>query len=78
MSRENQNWNVLNEKNIADCLKLIDQLDFELLQIPYEVQDFILNISSNHQCDPKVLSYAILSGIRHFFEFINVNNIKTK
>jgi hypothetical protein len=78
MSKENQNWNILNERNIADCLKLIDEFEFDRLQLPYEIQDFILDVSSNHHCDPKVLFYAILSSIGHFSESVNVYNIETK
>ncbi|CAF3302937.1 unnamed protein product, partial [Rotaria socialis] len=54
------------------------QYGFEHLQLPSDVQDFILDLASNHKCDPKVLFYAILSGIGHFSEAINVYNIETK
>ncbi|CAM4970814.1 unnamed protein product [Rotaria socialis] len=78
MFRDNQNWNSVNEKNISECLHIIDQYGFEHLQLPSDVQDFILDLASNHKCDPKVLFYAILSGIGHFSEAINVYNIETK
>lgn len=78
MFRESQNWNSINENNIAKCLQLIEECGFDRLNLPADVQDFTLELASNHKCDPKVLFYTVLSGVGHFSESTNVYNIETK
>ena len=68
----------MNEQNIHSCLKLTNQYDFGHLKLPHEVQEFIVDVSANHNCDQKVLFYAILSAIGHFGEWMGVYNLETK
>ena len=77
-SKDNLNWNLLNEQNIESCVKLTNQYDFEHLKLPHDVQEFILDVSVNHNCDQKILFYAILSAIGHFSESMGVYNLETK
>ncbi|CAF4093397.1 unnamed protein product [Adineta steineri] len=77
-SKDNQNWNLLHEQNINSCLKLTNQYDFEHLQLPDDIQGLIFDVSSNHNCDPKVLFYTMLSAIGHFGESMNVYNLQAK
>ena len=77
-SKENQSWNTVNEKNIDQCLKLVDEYPFERLQLPNDIQDFVLDTSFDHHCDPKVFLYATLAGVGHFSESANVYNLETK
>jgi hypothetical protein len=78
ISRDTRIWNIVAEKNVADCLNLVKGCDFERLQLSSQIEDFILNISCNHHCDPKVLLYVTLSSIGHFAESVNVYNMETK
>jgi hypothetical protein len=77
-SKDNQYWSFLNEQNIEACLKMVNQYDFAQLKLPADVQDFVLDVSASHHCDPKVLFYTVLSGIGHFCETMNVYNLETK
>ena len=77
-SKENQYWNLLNEQNIEACLKIVNQCDFEQLKLRPDVRDFVLDVSTSHHCDPKVLFYTMLSGVGHFCEATNVYNLEAK
>ena len=76
--KENQYFSNLNEQNIATCLKIVNQLDFEQMNLPRSVRDFILDIAAGSHCDPKVLFYAVLPAIGHFCESMNVYNLESK
>ncbi len=78
MSRDLSNWNVVMERNVSECLNILNQWNLEQLELSKEVQDFMLNISSHHHCDPKVLFYTVLAGVGHFAEAISVFNMETK
>ena len=78
MSKENHNWNDVHEKNVEQCLHLINDYDFDGLQLPPEMNDFIQDLSYHYQCDAKVLVFTILSAIGHYCETINVYNLETK
>lgn len=76
--KENQYWSSLNEQNIDECLRLVDQHELENLKLPSHVHDFILDLATNHRCDPQVLFYTLLSSIGHFCAAVNVYNLETK
>jgi hypothetical protein len=78
MSKDVLNWNIVMEKNVGECLNILKNYDWKELKLSNEINDFILNISSNHHCNSKVLLYSILSGIGHFAERANVINMETK
>lgn len=78
MSKKNQKWNRLHERNINDCLTLVDKYDFEQFKLPEDIQNFIFELASYYKCDPKVFFYSALSGIGHFAACINVFNIENK
>lgn len=76
--KENQYFSNLNEQNIVTCLKIVNQLDFDQMNLPTSVRDFILDIAAGSHCDPKVLFYAVLPAIVHFCESMNVYNLESK
>ncbi len=78
MSRDLLIWNAKMENNVDECLNILNNYDWEQLQLSDEVNDFIRNISLNHRCNKKVLLYSILSGIGHFAETTKVINMETK
>ena len=53
------------EKNIDVCLEIPKNWDFKALQLTKEFEDFILNISSNYNYDPKVLCNTMLPCVGH-------------
>lgn len=78
MSKDLVNWSSITENNIGQCLKITKNVDFEQLRLPNIIEDFILNLSSDHHCDAKLLFYVILSAVGHFGENFNVYNMETK
>ena len=55
MSKDAFNWNPIMEKNIDQSIKLAIDYDFKKLHLSTDIEDFILHLSDNHSCDPKVL-----------------------
>jgi hypothetical protein len=78
VSKDVINWSLLTEKHINECLSIINNYDLKQLELAEPIEKFLVNLSSNHNCDNKVLLYTILSGISHFSERINVYNMETK
>lgn len=78
MYKENLSWNYLNQKNIGSCLSLTNDYDFGQLKLHRDLESFLLDLSADHRCDPKVLFFSVLAGIGHFSESMNVYNLETK
>ncbi len=78
MSKDTLIWNTTTDKNISECLKLVNSCDFKELKLSNDIEDFILNLLSNHHCDSKVLFFVILAGIGHFGEAIKLYNMEVK
>ena len=78
MSKDVTNWNIVNENNISNCLKIVKNVEFKQLHLSNEIQEFVSNISSNHKCDAKVLFYTILLAVSHFSEAVKVFNMESK
>ena len=78
ISKDAFNWNPIMEKNIDRSIKLAIDYDFKELHLSTDIEDFILHLSDNHSCDPKVLFFVMLSGIGHFGDLISVYNMETR
>lgn len=78
VSKDTLNWTAITEKNISECLKVVANCEFKQLELSNDIEEFILSLSVNHSCDPKVLFFVILAGIGHFGESMYVYNLEAK
>ena len=78
MSKDTVDWSEITEKNISECVKLVNSCEFQQLKLSNHIEQFIFNLSFNHHCDPKVLFFMVLAGVGHFGESMCVYNLEAK
>ena len=76
--KDTVDFNSVHDMNVNKCLQILNEFDFKDLHLSDEIEKFICDISSNHQCNEKVLFYTILSGMSHFAESMKIYTMRGK